>query len=278
MRFGAARLGAAFLLLTLGTVGCEAMDETVAPERKAAVERSNGRSASGDGGDDGATVYVVHGINGIDLGASEALPVDVAVNGNCVLEGVEFGDIEGPLRLDEGSYDLAVYLSGETPCAGDPAIEAGDVGLDEVDNVSIAAHLDASGSPILTPFTNDVSAKPGKTRIFARHAANFGAVDVVLDGTRPFTGVMNGQQGGAFLRPGSHTVALTPEGSMTRVFELTDDFEPFTLYAAYAVGTPRADDADVESTFEVLLQTMEVGPRKTGDDEDEEDDDGENWR
>ena len=273
MRLRAMRMGAIFLLLALGTAGCEAMDETVAPQQNAASERNNSRSPAGDDGDDLATVYVVHGINGADLGASESLPVDIAVNGSCVLEGVEFRDVEGPLSLEEGSYDLAVYLAGDSPCAGDPAIEASDVELDDDDNVSITAHLNASGEPTLTPFTNDVSAKPGKTRISARHAANFGAVDVVVDGAKPFTGVTSGQQAGAFLRPGSHTVALTPEGTMTRVFELTDDFEPFTLYAAYAVGTPRSEDAEMESTFEVLLQTIEVGPKAKDDDDDDDDED-----
>lgn len=274
MRLRAMRLGAAFMLLALGTVGCEGMNDTVAPEKNSAVERSDDRSPFGNGDDDTATVYVVHGINGMDLGADEALPVDIAVNGDCVLEDVEFRDIEGPLRLDEGKYDLAVYLDADRnmSCEGDPAIEASDVPLDEGDNVSVAAHLTDEAAPTLTPFTNDVSAKPGKTRISARHAANFGAVDVVVDGAKPFTGVMNGQQGGAFLRPGSHTVALTPAGEMARVFELTSDFEPFTLYAAYAVGTPRSDDAEMESTFEVLLQTIAVGPKKGDDDEDDGDD------
>lgn len=129
-------------------------------------------------------------------------------------------------------------------------------------------------TPTLTPFTNDVTAKPEKTRISARHAADFGAVDLVVDGEKPFTGLENGGQVGAFLRPGSHTVALTPEGTMTRVFELTADFEPFVLYAAYAVGTP------ANETFEVLLQTIEVGPKAKADDDDdddEDDDDGDDW-
>lgn len=262
-------IGALLAFLTVAVAGCDSMQETVAPEQTSAAERGERGQGppSGDDEADGATVYVVHGINGTDLGEAEALPVDVQVDGNCVLTGVEFRDIEGPLTLPEDDYDLAVRIAAEEPCTGPVAVEADDVPLEEGDNVSIAAHLNADGEPTLTPFTNDVSAEPGRTRISARHAANFGAVDLVVDGSKPFTGLTNGNQVGDFLRPGEHTVAITPAGSMTRVFELTTDFEPFVLYAAYAVGSPGND------TFEVLLQTIEVGPRAEGDDDDEDDED-----
>ena len=56
-------------------------------------------------------VYVVHGINGTDLGLSEALPVDVSLNGACALPGFTFGEIVGPLELPVGSYDIAIGLA-----------------------------------------------------------------------------------------------------------------------------------------------------------------------
>jgi len=37
-----------------------------------------------------ATAYVVHGINGKDLGLAEALPVDVQVGDACALTGFQF--------------------------------------------------------------------------------------------------------------------------------------------------------------------------------------------
>ena len=67
------------------------------------------------GPDPQASVYVVHGINGTDIGAGEALPVDVSVSGaGCVLEGVEFRDVEGPLTLDPGTYDVE-FTNGDQP-------------------------------------------------------------------------------------------------------------------------------------------------------------------
>jgi len=257
-----------FSLLALTMAGCDALEDPVAPDSDVAAERGDdsrpGADRNDDGerprddGDDGqATVYVVHGINGTDLGSGipESLPVDVAVDGTCVLEDFTFRSIEGPLSLDPGEYDLAVYLANGEPCSGDPAVSAEDVPLAAGDNVSVTAHVNTDGEPTLTPFVNDVSARPGKTRISARHAANFGAVDLVLDGAKPFTGLENGGQVGAFLRPGRHAVALTPTGEDTRVFDLTSVLRPFILHAAYAVGTPS------NGTFEVLLQTIEVGPK-----------------
>lgn len=276
-----------FSLFALTMAGCDAVEDPVAPNSDVAAERADDARSSSDrddgrpqgdpdegppwsnGDDDAATVYVVHGINGTDLGPDipESLPVDVAVDGTCVLEDFTFRSIEGPLSLEPGEYDLAVYLADGDACSGDLAVSAEDVPLAAGDNVSVTAHLNTDGEPTLTPFVNDVSARPGKTRVSARHAANFGAVDVVVDGAKPYTGLENGQQFGAFLRPGHHTVALTPTGENARVFELTTAFRPFVLYAAYAVGTPDND------TFEVLLQTIEVGP-KANRDEDDEDDQG----
>lgn len=51
-----------------------------------------------------AQVYVVHGIDGRDLGLDASLPVDVLIDGeSCVLPGFEFGSIVGPLPLEEGT-------------------------------------------------------------------------------------------------------------------------------------------------------------------------------
>lgn len=198
-----------------------------------------------------ATVYVVHGINGTDLGADEALPVDVSVSGvGCVLEDVRFRDVEGPLTLPAGTYDIEVRLAAADPCTGDLAIDAAGLQLTADDDVSITAHLAEGGTPTASVFANDVSAADGKTKVSPRHAADFGPVDVVVDGDAAFENVPNGASGTATLDPGTYTVAVQTPDNQTTAFEADLGLDAGTLYAAYAVGTV------ANGTFEVLLQTI----------------------
>ena len=52
--------------------------------------------------------------------------------------------------------------------------------------------------------------------------------------------------------PGQHEVAIAIADTDTRAFEANLVLRPFTLYAAYAVGTP------ANGTFEVILQTLDI--------------------
>lgn len=201
-----------------------------------------------------ATVYVVHGINGTDLGLSEALPVDVQVGDACALTGFEFRGFAGPLSLPPGAYDVKVRLAATPACSGDVAISAPGLQLDAGANVSIVAHLaeGATPTPTASVFANDVTIDFGRSRVIARHAANFGGVDVRVDDEVAFAGLTNGEQGTATLRPGYHEVAIAPAGSTMPVFEKDLILRPFVIYVAYAVGTPE------KGTFEVLLQTLRM--------------------
>ena len=203
-----------------------------------------------------AMVYVVHGINGTDLGAAEALPVDVFVSGvGCALQGFEFREIEGPLALPAGSYDIEVRLTdGASPCEGTVAISAPGVMLEAGKNLSIVAHLaeNMTPTPTASVFENNVSRNPGRARVAAHHTANFGAVDVLVDGAVAFAGVTNGQQGVAMVRPGRHDIAIAVAGTDNFAFEASLVLRPFSLYNAYAVGTP------ANETFEVLLQRIPI--------------------
>lgn len=204
------------------------------------------------GPDPSASVYVVHGINGTDIGASESLPVDVFVSGaGCVLEDVRFRDIEGPLTLDPGTYDVEVRLAAADPCTGNVAIDAPGIQLADGDNVSITAHLTAGGDPTASLFANDLSAADGDTKISPRHAAEFGDVDVVVDGQPAFENVPNGASATAVLDPGTYTVAIQTPDNQTTAFEADLELSAGTLYAVYAVGSVAS------GSFDVLLQTIQ---------------------
>lgn len=99
-------------------------------------------TASADDGTFNVSVY--HGINGRSLGLSKDLPVDVYINGQLAIPGLEFKDrIE--TSLPAGEYTIMVNLAGTdvTVMSFGPAeIPAG------VD-VSIHAKLGANKTPTL---------------------------------------------------------------------------------------------------------------------------------
>ncbi len=116
-------------------------------------------------------------------------------------------------------------------------------------NASIVAHLTDGGAPTASVFVNDVS-RTYKARVAARHTANFGAVDVLVNGAVAFANVTNGVGGTADLRPGKYNIAIAVAGTDIRAFEADVKLRPRRLFVAYAVGTP------ANGTFEVLTQVI----------------------
>ena len=121
------------------------------------------------------TVSVVHGILGV--------PVDVYVGDSLLLPNFQPEAIAGPLELAPASYRIRVFPRGVSNGAATPpaagAVIDSTVALAANVNVSLAAHVNAAGTPVLTAFANDVSAiAAGSTRISVRHAAQAPAVDI----------------------------------------------------------------------------------------------------
>jgi hypothetical protein len=121
---------------------------------------------------DNSDVAVLHGVPG--------LTADVFANGEEILSDFEPGSLSDTLSLPAGDYDLAVFPAGEGP-DGEAAIEANDVAVPAGANITVVAHLDAEGNPVLTPFVNDTSRlAAGQARLTVRHTA---AAPAVLAGT-----------------------------------------------------------------------------------------------
>ena len=208
-----------------------------------------------------ATLRVGHGIDGRDLGAAKELPVDVCLvtdGGPAPLfTGVPFGTFaKVDADLSAGRYDVEVRLVGSSACAGPVAIAA-SVFLGFGEDATAFAHLNEQGVPTLTKFTNDVRPLgPGQTRIYARHAAAFGDVNVYLRGGRKtvlIRDLENPDQEGASLAAGTWHVAIYPANSWHRpAFSASLPLAAGTAYFAYAVGSP------ANGTFTVLPQAIEL--------------------
>jgi hypothetical protein len=137
------------------------------------------------------------------LHAVPGLTVDVFANGKKLLSNFAPGTLTDPLKLPEGSYDLAVFPAGQGP-SGTPAIEAKGVAVPAGANITVVAHLDAAGKPVLTPFVNDVSrTAPGQARLTVRHTAAAPAVDIRAGGTPAFTSLENPKEAKADLPAGT---------------------------------------------------------------------------
>jgi LPXTG-motif cell wall-anchored protein len=174
-------------------------------------------------------VSVVHGIPG--------QPVDVYVNGKKLLEGFDPATVAGPLKLDAGSYDIALTKPGAA--VGSPLLEDKSVAVPGGKNLSLVAHLDGSGKPALTAFVNDTSTlKAGMARLIVRHTAQAPAVDVRAGGKPVFKGLTNPNEVMADLPAGTVNADVVLAGTSTVVLGPKDlDLAAGKDTIVYAIGS-----------------------------------------
>lgn len=129
-----------------------------------------------------ADIMLLHGIPGID--------VDVAVDGAVVIPGFEPGDMQ-----DRSSFAGQTLVNLEVRPAGTEDVAIGPVASFDVPasgSWTVVAHLDADGTPTLTPFENDTSpAGDGEGRLTVRHTAAAPVVDIILGDARPVENLSN---------------------------------------------------------------------------------------
>lgn len=178
------------------------------------------------GAADDATVSVLHGVPGAT--------VDVYANGDELLSNFTPGTLTDPVTLPAGDYDLKVTAAG-AGADGDAIIEANGVTVPAGANITVVAHLNADGTPVLTPFVNDTAnVAAGQARVTVRHTAAAPAVDVRANGDVVFSGLTNPNEAKAdvpagtinadVVLAGTDTVAIGPadvtlaEGTNTIVY------------------------------------------------------------
>lgn len=154
-----------------------------------------------------ATVQILHGVPG--------LTVDVYANGDSLLTNFAPGTLTDPVKLPAGEYDLKVTAAG-AGADGAAAIEANDVAVPGGANITVVAHLSADGTPVLTPFVNDVSATAaGEGRLTVRHTAAAPAVDVRANGAVAFSNLTNPNEAKADLPAGTISADVVLTGTDT---------------------------------------------------------------
>ncbi len=197
-----------------------------------------------------SAVSILHGVPGAT--------VDVYANGKALLTNFKPGTLTDPVMLAEGSYDLKVTAAG-AGAGGTAVIEANDVAVPGGANITVVAHLDADGKPVLTPFVNDTSAlDAGKARLTVRHTAAAPAVDVRANGTAAFKALTNPNEAKADLAAGTISADVVLAGTDQVAIGPADvNLKEGTNTIVYAWGS--AADSNLKLAVQVV-SGMHSGP------------------
>jgi hypothetical protein len=181
------------------------------------------------GAQSSATVSLMHGIPGAT--------VDVVVDGEVVVPGFEPGTMQ-----DISTFAGQTLANVEVRAAGTEDVVIGpipELAVPDSGNWTVLAHLDAEGTPTITPFENDTSEiAAGQGRLTVRHTAAAPAVDIVLaDGSRPFTNLSNPDEAAADLPAGAIAGAqVAPTGGDPIADVPTVELAAGSNLIVYAVG------------------------------------------
>jgi hypothetical protein len=197
-----------------------------------------------------ADIMLLHGIPGV--------PVDIAVDGAVVIPGFEPGDMQ-----DLSAFAGQMLTNLEARAAGTEDVAIGPVPSFDVPasgSWTVVAHLDAEGTPTITPFENDTSAAAdGQGRLTVRHTAAAPAVDIVLGDARPVENLSNPNEASLDLPAGEIAGAqIAPTGG-----DPIADVPTVTVAAGqnlivYAVGS-LADETFTFYTQDVALAAAAGG-------------------
>ncbi|HYN65441.1 MAG TPA: DUF4397 domain-containing protein [Ornithinibacter sp.] len=199
---------------------------------------------------DDASVVVFHGVPGLTVDVYASADATYTAE-EALLTDFEPGTITDPVKIPGGTYNLAVFPANADP-SGDPAIEAENVTVPAGANITVAAHLDAAGAPVLTPFVNDVSkVDAGQGRLVVRHTAAAPAVDILAGGTAVFSDLTNPNEKMADLPVGTVSASVALAGTTDPVIGPADvPVQEGTATIVYAWGS--AEDANLA----VAVQTI----------------------
>lgn len=190
-----------------------------------------------------AMVSILHGI--------PATPVDVCANGKALLTNFQPGTLTDPQSLPAGSYDLKL-TAANSGCGAAAVLEAKGVNVPAGANITVVAHLSASGSPQLTPYVNDVSMiAAGKARLIVRHDAAAPAVDVRANKTPVITGLTNPNGKSLVTAAGTVSADVVLAGTDTVVIGPADvTLKEGTVTIVYAWGS--ANDKNLKLAVQTI--------------------------
>lgn len=169
--------------------------------------------------------------------APQAQNIDVYVNDQMVFSDLAFGDFTKYVYLDEGEYNVSVYLAGQKDR---PIInQMVDVSSQQIFTVAATGNLDNLG---LLVIPDKVSKSPSQSYSSLRviHLSpNAPGVDILVDGDKLFEDI-SFEEGTDYvdLNPGTYNVNVVLNTDKSVVLPLKVTLNPDKIYTIYIIGNP----------------------------------------
>ena len=169
--------------------------------------------------------------------APQAPNVDVYVNDQMVFSNLAFGDFTRYVYLDEGEYNVSVYLAGQKDR---PVInQIVDVPSQQIFTIAATGNLDNLG---LLVIPDKVSKSPSQNYSSVRviHLSpNAPGVDILVDGDTLFEDISFGEGTDYVdLNPGTYNVNVVLNTDKSVVLPLKVTLNPDKIYTIYIIGNP----------------------------------------
>ena len=169
--------------------------------------------------------------------APQAPNVDVYVNDQMVFSNLAFGDFTRYVYLDEGEYNVSVYLAGQKDR---PVInQMVDVPSQQIFTIAATGNLDNLG---LLVIPDKVSKSPYQNYSSVRviHLSpNAPGVDILVDGDTLFEDISFGEGTDYVdLNPGTYNVNVVLNTDKSVVLPLKVTLNPDKIYTIYIIGNP----------------------------------------
>ena len=169
--------------------------------------------------------------------APQAPNVDVYVNDQMVFSNLAFGDFTRYVYLDEGEYNVSVYLAGQKDR---PVInQMVDVPSQQIFTIAATGNLDNLG---LLVIPDKVSKSPSQNYSSVRviHLSpNAPGVDILVDGDTLFEDISFGEGTDYVdLNPGTYNVNVVLNTDKSVVLPLKVTLNPDKIYTIYLIGNP----------------------------------------
>lgn len=169
--------------------------------------------------------------------ASQTQNVDVYINDQMVFSNLAFGDFTKYVYLDEGEYNVSVYLAGQKDI---PVInQMVDVLSQQIFTVAATGNLDNLG---LLVIPDKVSKSPSQSYSSLRviHLSpNAPGVDILVDGDTLFEDI-SFEEGTDYvdLNNGTYNVNVVLNSDKSIVLPLKVTLNPDKIYTIYIIGNP----------------------------------------
>ena len=169
--------------------------------------------------------------------APQAPNVDVYVNDQMVFSNLAFDDFTRYVYLDEGEYNVSVYLAGQKDR---PVInQMVDVSSQQIFTIAATGNLDNLG---LLVIPDKVSKSPSQNYSSVRviHLSpNAPGVDILVDGDTLFEDISFGEGTDYVdLNPGTYNVNVVLNTDKSVVLPLKVTLNPDKIYTIYIIGNP----------------------------------------